>query len=196
MHTMSTRIHLAAALIAVSAALTSCTVGNPNPPALDTGVGANNPTGAPAETPTPTPTETETPAPEAAALPPAPTGPGAASDPQGFTPGEPIPDAVLAGSPTAKHMRFIASRLDAVLAGGVPANWASGGAGEDCWSHISVIWTQAEQDAWNNDIRTPYMCYPDGSYELSGWSESGADPQYKDFNSSLEYESGKGFVTG
>lgn len=195
---MSTRIRLAAALIATAAALTSCTVGNPNPPAIDTGVGANAPTGAPAETPTPTPTETETSAPEAAAdpLPAAPAGPGTASDPQGFTPGAPIPDAELAGSRTAKHMRYIAGRLDAVLAGGVPANWASGATGEDCWSHISVIWTQAEEDAWDNDIRTPYMCYPDGSYALSGWSESGADPLYKDFNSSLEYESGKGFVTG
>jgi hypothetical protein len=93
-------------------------------------------------------------------------------------------------------MRFIAGRLDAVLAGGVPANWVSGGAGEDCWSHIAVIYTQAEQDAWDNDIRTPYMCHPDGSYSLSGWSESGADPVYYYFNTSLEYESRKGYVTG
>jgi hypothetical protein len=195
---MSTRIRLAAAMIAIAGTLTSCTVGNPNPPALDTGVGANAPTGAPVETPTPTPTETETPVqdPAAAPLPAAPTGPGAASEPQGFTPGQPIPDAELAGSPTAKQMRFIAGRLDAALAGGVPANWASGAEGEDCWSYISVIYTQAEQDAWNNDISTPYMCYPDGSYKLSGWSQSGADPKYHDFNSSLEYESGKGFVTG
>jgi hypothetical protein len=196
---MSTRIRLAAALIAIAGTLTSCTVGNPNPPASDTGVGANAPTGAPAETSTPTPTETETPAQEtpAAALPAAPTGPGAASDPQGFTPGQPIPDAELAGSSTAKQMRFIAKRLDAYLAAnGVPANWASGAEGEDCWSYISVIYTQAEQDAWDNDISTPYMCYKDGSYKLSGWSQGGKDPKFKDFNSSLEYESGKGFVTG
>ncbi|GAA1772348.1 hypothetical protein GCM10009712_20460 [Pseudarthrobacter sulfonivorans] len=130
-------------------------------------------------------------------LPAAPGGPGQASVPQGFAGGEPIPDAELAGSPTAKHMRYIASRLDGYLAAnGVPANWAprvhegnvemTEEEGKDCWSYISVIYTQAEQDAWNNDIRTPYMCYPDGSYKLSGWSESGADPKYHDFNSSLD----------
>lgn len=194
---MSARLRLAAAFVAVAGTLTSCTVGNPNPPALDTGVGASAPTGAPTESPSAAPNmETSAPATASAPLPPAPTGPGAASAPQGFTPGQPIPDAELAGSRTAKQMRFIAARLDAVLAGGVPANWASGAEGEDCWSYISVIYTQAEQDAWDNDISTPYMCYPDGSYKLSGWSQSGADPKYHDFSSSLEYESGKGFVTG
>jgi hypothetical protein len=195
---MNLRIPLAVALIAVAGTLTSCTLGNENAPVPSTGITGNNPTGAPSETPTPEPTETESVMPEAetAPLPAAPEGPGTASDPQGFTPGQPIPDAELTGSRTAKQMRFIASRLDAALAGGVPANWASGAEGEDCWTYISVIYTQAEQDAWDNDIRTPYMCYPDGSYKLSGWSQSGADPKYHDFNSSLEFESGKGFVTG
>lgn len=205
---MNLRIPLAVVLIAVAGTLTSCTLGNENAATPNTGVTGNNPTGAPAETPTPEPTETETvmPEAEAAPLPAAPEGPGAASDPQGFTPGQPIPDAELAGSPTAKQMRFIAARLDAVLAGGVPADWAprlqegnvelTEAEGRDCWSYIAVIYTQAEQDAWNNDIQTPYMCYADGSYKLSGWSQSGSDPKYHDFNSSLEYESGKGFVTG
>lgn len=108
--------------------------------------------------------------------------------------GPPVPAAELEGSRTAAHLRFIASRLDGVLAGGVPSDWGSGGAELDCWGHIAVIYSQAERDAWDEDIRSPYMCYPDGSYSLLGWSESGTDGSYKSFETGLTYVSGKGFV--
>jgi hypothetical protein len=202
---MKSHISLAVTMTAIAVALSACTVGA-NPPSIDTGVGTNAPTGAPAETPTPTPTETETTSPDAVStpLPTGPTGTGAAPAHEGL-PGEPIPASELAGSRTAKHMRFVASRLDAyVKANGVPADWATQtgaanveaapGTGGDCWTYISILSTPEESAAWDDGIQTTYQCFPDGSYTLSGWGEGGADPKYRDFNTSLDYESGKGFV--
>lgn len=191
---MKLRLSLAVAMLAIAGTLTSCTVGNQNPTG-DTGVAGNNPTGAPAETPTPEATETlepvavETPAPEAEMALPT-NEDGSAIQIAPFPDGAPVPAAELEGSRTAAHMRFIASRLDAFLAAnGVPEDWQMNG-----FDYISTIYTDAEDKAWDKDIMTPYMGKPDGSYSLRGWGEHGADPKHTDYNTGLNYVSGKGFV--
>lgn len=205
---MNIKTPLIIGMVALAGMLSSCTVGNPNPPKQDTGVES---TTAPAETETATATETPAPVETEAQSTEAPnaddvtTVPEDASetinpeetavpaDTTGFVAGQPIPDSELANSRVAKQMRYVASRLkDYVAANGVPSDWEMNG-----FSYISTIYTDAEAKAWDNGVMVPFMGRPDGSFTLRGWGQTpDVDPKFKDFNTGLEYDSKKGFITG
>lgn len=199
---MNIKTPLIIGMVVLAGMLSSCTVGNPNPPKQDTGVES---TTAPAEKETPAPVETETQSAEAPNADDVTNVPGDTSetvgpeetavpaDASGFVAGKPIPDAELADSRVAKHMRYVAGRLkDYVAANGVPSDWEMNG-----FSYISTIYTDAEAKAWDNGVMVPFMGRPDGSFTLRGWGESPeVDSKFKDFNTALEYDSQKGFITG
>lgn len=190
---MKLRILAAAALTAAAATLTSCSGGTPATTATETAA-------APAASAA---TTASSPAPETAptqgnveiSLP----ADGSAPSIAGMTLagpdpsiGQPIPDAELADSRTAKQIRFIAGRLDAyIAANGVPSDWVMNG-----FDYISTTYTQEEDDAWDKEVNTSFMGRPDGGYSLRGWSLTGADPKYDSHNNGLEYDSAKGFIRG
>ncbi|WP_427016242.1 hypothetical protein ACQCSX_15940 [Pseudarthrobacter sp. P1] len=156
-------------------------------------MGANAPTGAPADTSTREATEAI--APEV----PAATTPGttemtlseldAARPPASapFVGGEPIPASELQGSRTYPHMLYLVGRLDGYLAAnGVPADWETEGFG-----YIAVVY---DNSSWDPDVMSGFLGQPDGSYTLRGWSSK--NPKFNDFNTGLEYDSVRGFITG
>lgn len=104
--------------------------------------------------------------------------------------GKPIPDSELAGSRTAKQIRYEASGLKAYLtANGVPADFTTNGL-----EYISVLTTPEEEAAWDKEIMVGFMGAPEGSFILSGWSQVGADSKYDSANNALDCDSVKGFL--